>query len=92
MHWCRMGSDCCTKSGDIGGCQLSKSQGGIPPQIGKTAAEQHEEERGQLSKGCCYLLCSEQARTPGEQHPILGPQFKRDVEILEWIQQKLPWW
>ena len=68
-----------------------KSQGGTPPQIGKADAEGHEEEHGKLIKGCCYhLLCSEQARTPGELHPISGPQFKRDVETLEWIQQKLP--
>lgn len=74
------------------GARLGKTQGAIPPQIGKPAAEWHEEERGQLSKGHCYLLCSEQARTPGELHPISGPQFKRDVEILEWIQEKLPQW
>lgn len=74
------------------GARLGKTQGGIPPQIGRSAAEWHEEERGQLSKGRCYLLCSEQARTPGELHPISGPQFKRDVEILEWIQEKLPRW
>ena len=70
--------------------RLDESQGGIPPQTGKTAADQREEERGQLSKGCCYLLCSEQAGTWRLLHPTPGPQLKGDVEILEWIQCKLP--
>lgn len=51
--------------------RLHKSRGGTP-QIGKAGAEQREQERGQLSKGC-HLLCSEQARTPGELHQFQPP-------------------
>lgn len=62
------------------------SQSGCPAVTGADAGASGVSHPG---KGGCYLLCSEQARTPGDLHPVSGSQFKRDVELLERSQQKL---